>query len=496
MNFLKSILKRKWRTDIILVVLLIILSFYAWRLLPEQYIRGGSLVYLTSYQQNSWYARAYPYTGFQTSAILASTLSTKLFGANMSLYWWAELVVMFVTYVFFYIFIKVVTKRSFAAFAATLIFAVNYFGNFNMAVDCYCHLAERTIVVPLLLISFTFLHLFLEKTKKYFFVLSLAFYFLAIGLAHFNLLFTAPYVLYPIFWYLFNHKKIKDILKGLLIGLSYMGISVFFVLIQNIADPGVNGLAPFFQYLFHPQKYHYLEYMLRQLVYWSQYPPIIDSLLHSYTNELQNVVGVLNAIQITPFISVVYIFASIYIYKKLPKQRAMLFTVIFATAIIFYLNAWFGQYFVAQQVGSNRYLYLPTILLAIFWSFFLWAAFWRQKRFYIIALLILTIYFYINTILLNDSFFTMTWQNDHTKVLTDHFVSIRKNLAKNTLIVTEFPVITYWEAAFYTDQLGKGEVRIMTEDDSSWKDVATTSAHVIRLEYDKECKCAKETKLK
>lgn len=498
MRLLKFFSKRKLVSDAIFIPLLVILSSYAWRHLLKEIIRDGGYVYLTSYFQNWWWSRPLTFTGFQTAAIISSAISMKLFGVNMNLYFWAEIVVLMLIAVLFYMLVRIITKNSFMAFAASLIFAVNYFGNFDMLMACYCYLGERIIVVPFLLVSFIFLHLFLEKSKKSYFLISFISYFLGVGLGHFSVLFTAPFLFYPFFWRLYNRQNKKDVIKGGLIGLLYLGLSGFFILIQQINEPGFNKEVGIFEYFFHPQKYHYPEYMLRQLTYWSQYPSIISTFLSGFL-ELQSVPNVENAMQMTPYVAVIYLLVSIFIYKKLPEYRALLFTVILGTATIFYLNPWFGQYVVSQQVGANRYLYFPTFLLAIFWSLFLWAAFLKKKSWKIlIGILILVAYYIINVSLLRDAFRERAWINGSTKAITNYFVDMRKRLDKNTLIVGSYPAITVWEATFYTEQIGKGEVVFVSEKDPyvNWEKIASSSAHVIKLKYSRECQCVKEEKIK
>lgn len=498
MRLFRFLSKRKLFTDAILIFLLVTLSSHAWRFLLKEIIRGGGYVYLTSYFQHWWWNRSLTFTGFQSAAIISSGISLKFFGINTSLYFLAEFFVLMLIYTLFYLLVRTITKNAFIAFAASLIFAVNYFGNFDMIMACYCYFGERIIVVPFLLVSFIFLHHFLEKSKKSYLLISLFSYFLGVGLGHFSVLFTAPYLFYPFFYRFFNRKNIKDVVVGSFVGLSYLSLSGFFILIQQINESGLNNGISILQYFLNPQKYHYPEYMLRQLVYWSQYPVLISAFLNG-TAELQNVLSVLNATQITPYIAAVYLFVSIYIYKNLPKERPILATVILATAVIFYLNPWFGQYAVSSQVGTNRYLYFPTFLLAIFWSLFLWIAFWRKKTWkLLIGVFILIIYYIINFTLLKDAFFQRSWANEPTKAIITRFVDMRKNLDRNTLVVGEFPAITLYEATFYTEQIGREEVIFVSEDDTytDWKKIASSSSHVIKLTYDRACRCVKEEKLK
>ena len=74
-------------------------------------------------------------------------------------------------------------------------------------------------------------------------------------------------------------------------------------------------------------------------------------------------------------------------------------------------------------------------------------------------------------------------------------------LKANTLVITPWDEMSCPENQFLNDQLGKGKVNFMLEIDScapegGWRKVAMSADHVIKLEYDKSCKCVKEEKIK
>jgi len=182
-----------------------------------------------------------------------------------------------------------------------------------------------------------------------------------------------------------------------------------------------------------------------------------------------------------------------------PKYRALLLTIISSVAVIFFLNAWFGQYAIAQQVGANRYLYFPTFLLSIFWALFLWSVLWKGKLFkMLVAVFILASFYKINLTLLNDAFVGLSNSSKPTKTVINYLIKNRKNFNNGSLIIGRYPIITLYEGTFYTEQIGKGQIRLVSDDDPyiDLKKIASSSAHVIKLDYDPECRCAKEEKLK
>lgn len=440
------------------------------------------------------------FTTAQAAGVLLSAILVKLVGVNMSIYMWIQLITMLFIGVLFYFVMKVISKNSFIAFSASLIFTVSYFGNFDLyLIDYSAHFLERaSINVIFLLISFLFLHLFLEKTKKKYYFISISFYFLGILSSHFSILFTGPYFFYPFFWYFFNKK---NILKGLFLGFSYVLVSGFFVYLSSVGmEPllQTHGHGSFLLFILNPQKYHYPEGMLMQLVNWSQYPSMIKSSFSDFP-----FLSMFNYETVSSFklpIVVAYLFVVFIIYKFLVNKRALLLTTIFGTATIFLFNLYLGRYDPLYTVGTSRYLYFPTYLLAIFWSLFLWVLFknksWGVK---IIGIILLVGYYFINVNLLFVHFSRFYADARPQKAIFNYIIDTRNKLEPNTLVIGPYPELAgQYEAPFFTSQLGKGEVRYMVDtlNVTKWPEVASSSSHVIRLKFDIECQCVVEEKIK
>lgn len=417
----------------------------------------------------------------------------------MELYFFAELTVMLVTNVLFYLLVKIVTRVRIIAFSASLMFATSYFALWDMYTNhCYCFFLERPIVAIVLLPSFIFLHLFLRYSKRKYYVFSLIFFFLGIGLAHFAILFTGPYLVYPFFYRFFEKKKSKRrIIVGILLGLSYLAISGFFALLQQINE---STFGPhkwtFLEFLTHPQVYGYPEKMILQLVYWTQYSTFFKDFA---MNPLQNLIRIKSAQVYAPYILTLYTICSVVIIKTVPKLRALLFAAISGIGWSFYLNVYFGQYDILSQPDSSRYLYYPSFLLVIFWSLFFWSVFWSKRNvFYWIGLLVLGFYVWINIWLINSHVTWITMWDKSTKAIQEHFIKNRNSLKKNTLVVGPYPEIGIQESTFFTEQLGKGEVKYMSENTNydNWNEVTSSFSHIIRLHYDNKCGCVVEEKIK
>lgn len=491
-------LKKVKLSDLFFIGLLLVFAYIPWRHLPEMVIRGDGFVYMVSSTLNEFFNRKYFYTGFELSAELLGTLLPKIFKTNISFYFYTSLSVMMFINILFYILLRVIVKRKFISFLGALLFAVNYFGNFDMySQHCYCFFMERIIPMIFMIPAFLYLHLFLEKQKSKYYLISLLLYFLGIGIGHFSLLFTAPYLFYPFFWHIFT-KKIdkKSLIKGIAISISFLTISIFFVLIQKISYSQIGPQKGIIQYFLSFQENNYTEKILRQLSYWSQYGSVIRSFDPSSSYRS---LDIKSASENTVYVAILYCIVALVIYKKLPKMRYMLFTVIFSIIVIFYLNAWFGQYDVLYQPDANRYLYFPTILLVMFWTLFLWVLLqWKNGLIKLFAVLLFFMYYLLNWLLISSAFKDVLSWDRSTKVTYNYMTSMREGLKKGTLVVAPYPEVGVYESQFFTEQLGNKEVEFLAEYHPyrDWNNVATLSAAVIRLHYYKKCDCIKEQKIK
>lgn len=496
---IEMILLRFWkkhRNDFLPILLLLGLSFYSWRLLLEWIIQFEGFSYLTPQNFNR-YLSDVPglLSTTQTAGVILGASLSRLVGVNIPLYMWIQLIIMLCIGALFYFVVNVVIKNRFIAFSSALIHTVSYFGNFNTLVVNYSNFLERASAnIFFLLLSFMFLHLFLEKTKQKYYIISVVLFFLGILSSRFSIFFTAPYFFYPFFWHILNKKSV---MKGFAIGIPYVLISGFFIYLSSIGiEPLLSSNNSFLQFVLQPQKY--LEGMLLQLVYWSQYPSIIKALLGNIYPL--SVLDPATGATLKPTIVAVYAIAIFAIYKVLADKRALLFTIIFATSSMFLLNIFVGRYDPFYTSGTHRTLYFPTYLLAIFWSFFLWIIV-KNKNLGLkaVGIILLGGYYYINTYLIYLDITHFISDVKSQKAIFNHIINTRSKLKPNTLVIGPYPdLAAQYESPFFTDMLGKGEVRYMVDtfNITDWRTVASSSSHVIHLKFDTVCQCVVEEKIK
>lgn len=487
------------RIDIIYLVILFLLSAYAWRFIPDQVIRSDGFMYFIFQKQQEFFSRDFFYTGFELSAMSLGWLLPRLYGINISWYWWTAYVVMLLTNALFFWFAKTIFKKSLLAFVASLLFALNYFGNWDMySTHCYCFILERIYPVLFLLPSAVYLHRFLEKRNRRDGVISLILYFLGIGIGHWSIFIAAFFLLYPICWAIFqrdNSERVKDCI----LGVTYLGITLFFVLIQRVHESVFKLKWSLDDFLLHPEESLWPEKVIRQFVHWTEYPVLLQGDL-----QVLMVSKIFNASAIaaaTPYIVLLYVLIFLVIYRVLPRKRALLVTTLAGTVSIFFVNAFFGQYDIFYQPGSNRYLYYPTMLLALFWTLFIEILIVGRRRILkVIAIILIVVYVLVNMRLIQESYIESMGYNAWTKRVYEYIQTHAPLALRGTLIVAPYDEVGFYESTFFTQQLAPKNVRIMSvytyPGTDMWEHVASTSSHVIMIEKDEECGCIKEHVIK
>lgn len=486
---------KKWKVDILLVLLLVSLCAYAWRLLPQTVIRSDGFIHLLDYEQKRFWAQKYWFTGIEVGPSIAGAILPKLFGPHLSWYLWFELGIILFIESLFYLLVRIVTTSRLIAFVASLIVGVHYFGTWNVyGASCYCFYLERVINMPFMLASFLFLHLYLIQKKSFFYVLSLTLYLIGIALGHVELILTPAFALYPFFWHIMVSGK-KVIKKGVLIGTAFIIISLGITQAQKITYGNWGPGWTLTEFITHPGKYNYFRAMALQLVYWSDYAPVAHFLTSPYAFGRFSPTIAMNSF---PYIFLLYLLIFLLLFAKIRKFRALLATCAVAVAGIFFLNAYVKLPEIIVP-NSNRYLYFPTFFLSIFWAIGLWYMFLQHKGVRLLAgIFLLVVYYMVNVALLENIFHRVFEWSRSTEALYSYVLHERKALPPKTLVVATYPEFWVQEAAFFTQTLGRGIVTYETDNTSyyDWTKHIPTYDHVFKIKYDDQCDCVKQTTVK
>ena len=491
-------MKRKSLIDVLYLSILSIITLYIWHPLSKLILQGESYTYLISEYYLPLFTSTWKsFANFDVQSMLTGSILSKLFGLNIPMYFWIEILSILTINVSVFFLVKTLTGKSQTGFIAACIFATYFFGIGFFHPNWYATFLQRLILnMPLLLISFLFLHRFLEEKKSKYYEVSLVLFFLSIFLAHFGILLSFPILVYPVFWKLGNSFHFRSFISGLRVSAPYIAIVFFFLYIQQLWGENLAPKESFFYFLTHPRTYRYAEGILVQLASMSQYPSVVQAILAKRPPLAFS--GPSSAYKFVLPVVTVYIAGSVILWTKAKKYRALLLTIVFSLIISLLINMYLGRSDFFRSAGENRYFYYPSLYLAIFWSLLLTVLLRRKKP----VLWGVLFGFLLINFAIFQKFFSDVTQNyaRPTKILYQYIVNNADQLPSNSLVVGG-PIGVYfgtYEAAFLTEQLGnKRGIKFMTQDYfNNHQDVALNFLSITQLQYDKKCNCVKKALLK
>lgn len=481
--------------DVILILNIVAITFFIWRQLPLVTLRADGYQYLIEILWKKYFIFPKTIINYEQGAVLAGMLLGKIIGVRVELYYWVSLFVLIFLNILIYFLVLRITKRKIVAFAASLIMAGSYFGNWAMyAQGIYAFLQDRVLSLVFIIPAFMFLHQYLESEKQKYLVYSLVLYFLAIALWHWGVIITGLCFFYCVF----SRKKA---VRNIFIGFLYVAISVLFILLQQISQSGIGPQEwTFTEFVLNPSRFHYPADILRQLVYLSSYPLLFNGLRSfllgngfeaiSYISDLPNIQ------KITAPIAILYSLLTVFIYFRLPKMRTFLVTLILSFLSVTLLNCYFGRYIVATQAGANRYLHLPALLFSFYWALAFWAIFWRGKSLILkyLGLFLLGIYLLVNLLLIDNNFKHLFGWDHSANVVITYVRNMDISNLSDTLIVGPYPEFQGYESYFFSQYKRGNNIRFVDnhdvfENDVTWVEIAKSYKHLIMLEYNKSCDC-------
>lgn len=483
--------------DLKYLLMISLATLYLWRPLLDLVLQWEGYMYLIP-DTNKFFSKYINnigeyYTYFNFQGMLLGDIITRTFGTHMKLYFAFEIGSILLTNIAIFFLVKTLLKNSFAAFLATIIFASNYFALAGIHLpNLYAgvFLERLPINIPLMIGSFILLHKYLEQNKVRLYLFSVVMFVIAIFISHYSIFLAFPFFCYPFFFRLYRFHRFKDLVLSLLLALPYVFTVLFFI---------SNGTAPstdisLFEFLLSPQINSYPEQMIRQLVYISQIPIVIKALFSgsgplafSIPNEL------------TPFILptlIAYLTCFVFVYKKMKQYRALLFTILCATLAILFSNTFIAPRLnVLGSALSNRYFFIPSIFISIFWAIVLTTLFKRKQ---LIASFITIVFFVVNAITFIHHFTELHTSTRKTETINTYISQNITQFPKQSVIVVgpsrEFGP---YDADFFTYHLGRFKhITFVTEGYGDWYSLASNSAHLIYLNFDEDCNCINQMVVK
>lgn len=400
------------RKDIFAIVILLLLTYFFWRHIPNLQMIGEGFIYIYMYK----YTVIPPV--FDVFAKASFPVLSDWFKEQMHLYMWFLLLVMIWIDITLYILVKVVTKSILTAFFVSLIFGLSFIGNFDIYSDGgYHYVLQRAIVLAPQLLGLMFLILYFNNFKFKFYFLALTFYFLGLWMGFFGTWFLPPFIFYPLFYLAFNIKKLKAILyKTIWTPLPF--IIGNFLLIKGSFSNDEHSLLAF---VLSHTKFVVIA-ILQQLTVITL--PVEDFFISiskplTFIRKRVPLQDPIDPMLIWTYYglllsTLILYLGTLFLIWRLQRKLIILATTSFASIIgMLLFNVYINEANVLFSFGSSRYFYFPFVFVAIFWGIFLSSIFHLKNSFFklFVALSIIS-WVILNYVNIQKALTRQKWNHD------------------------------------------------------------------------------------
>ena len=295
---------------------------------------------------------------YEAGAKLLYDIFRTVFRDNIFLYQFFLLASVSVINILFYLFVFVLTEAWLVAFIASILFSVNFVGFEMFAIGNYQFFAQRTLAFLFLFPSVSLFILYLRKNQFVYYVMSVFLYFLAFFLFHFTLFFL-PYFLCVIAMFLKPKWNVQTILRGMLIGLPFVLISLVILRFGN--DPVSRDVT--------------VMSFLRD--FGGQIPSVmmkhfsiltVPETVLSYVIHIWKVPHGEAAVRLFYPVAGLYAAALLFLYRTNKKLFPVAMWSLVFLGPTFFVGL-FTRWDMTANLGSgSRYLYVPTVAFAVYWG--------------------------------------------------------------------------------------------------------------------------------
>lgn len=467
MNRISISLLTKWQA-----MLIIIVSLLVWRPVFDQVPMGEGYYYFDRCQNKFVVPEDCPTTIWQYDNLARISFQAMIpvFKDNVHYYMFAQVGMMLVLYITFYLVLSKVTKNLTLSFFTVLIFLTNHTGSFSMmAIGNYQRFVQRVPNLIPILISFYFLAKYFDTKKYSDLIKSIALYALGFYLAHHSI-FMLP--LFATFIFLKTITQ-KINLKSILVNLGSIAILAGLSVVLSSTDHFVpkQGIISFI----------------------TTTPQIIEKTMLQIPNLLfptEIVKLIAKNWPITPipypFSFVLELFAvplflvliiSLFSVKNDTNAKIILKGAILALPVVCLLNLYSygdGTPHPLRDFGEDRIYFIPSIYSSILLGYFI-NSLYNHKKIIIklITVAVLSIYIFYNSYLIQRDSKKLT-QNS---IKMEQFINYVKVIAtdRNSKVMVIGPSHLLWPMQFVTLFYNTNNNLSFALDSTNWNETINKS---------------------
>lgn len=425
---------------IIPIVLITTFTFFVWRRALNQALIGEGAIYLTEpyvsmLSRGGFLAIANRHDVFPF--LFIKFLGEHVFRDSMWMYYLFLLSVAGIINCLLYYLVSYVTKQKTAGLVAVIFFTANYVSSFQKLGQGYYQWFIQRVpnFIPGIL-GLIFLIKFYERKKHIFYWLSLGNYLLAFFLGHYTLIILPVFVIYPFAHVFVNNKKDwKRYFLAFFQALPFMLGSYFLLKGQDLNSSQIafsSQLNSEIGIVYFLQKQPWLKELLKEITI------MIVPINPAFNITLAN----LYSFSIPICFGLLALF--LLVYRKVgnfvrPLLLSSAIALLAATLTVLYLNP--GAVFFHRD--TLRYLYVPSMVFAIFLGIAVGWVLEQRVRIKITVIIIVAMWTLANIQMINRGF--DFWQPAHniTLATVEYLRNNHSDFPQKSIVVTAPMVSSY-----------------------------------------------------
>ncbi|MEK7100454.1 MAG: hypothetical protein AAB872_01425 [Patescibacteria group bacterium] len=459
-------MKKNGQSQKIYILLIILFSLFIWRPILNQIPMGEGYYYFDRCQSQFIAPSDCPTTIWQYDnlARISFQLMIPVLKDNIHLYMFNQVGVMIVFYIVLFLVLLRISKNSFFAFSATLLFLTNHTGSFSMmAIGNYQRFVQRVPNLILILISFYFLYKYFKSDKIKNLVISILLFTAGVYLAHHSIFMLPIFIIYILLKTLTEKISLKSVVKNFVIVLSIVIIASLLTKPDHLAPKmGILTFVTETQDLTSKTLLQIPNLLIpTELVRYTAKNWPIAPVPYPFTFILQ-------VFSIPIFIILIL---SLFIKTKKNNLDLLFKTAILALPIVSFLNLYAygeGTPHPLRDFGEDRIYFISSIFSSIILAYFLYLV-WNSKNkiFKFITILIL-----ISSVIYNGYLIKRDSQKlNYTSQKMESFIKYikTKTVDKNSKIAIIGPSHLLWPTYFVDHFYNTNNNLTFSLDSSDWK---------------------------
>lgn len=406
-------------------------------------------------------------------------LFTRLVGGyfrdQMWLYYLSMLIIVSVVNYTLYLLVAKVTGKWLGGAIAVSFLIANFVGSFQkLGQGYYQWFIQRIPQFAPALVGLILLINFYSTRRKIYYYLSVFFYLLAFFLGHYTLIILPLFVIYPLVYVFINRgKTIKQYAVAFIQTIPFILGSYLFLRNQDLNAVQIsfgNQITSKVGVLYYLTNAHWLDDLVREITLVTV-PIVILKSIVKYVNTFFTLSEMnyseLEIVQGTSYVVVfVLLLLFLFVYRKLDiKIRPFFATATLGFPLVTFIVMYINPGAISTSLDTSRYLYTPSLVIAMFWGVCLFWFAQRNKITKVLIIILMVTWIVYNGKIIDDRF--NRWQPTHNTVLaTIEYVRNNHSQIPEKSVIVSDALVSGYSAGMLDHFYGGENLKVLYYDSS------------------------------